>query len=143
MRAGARAATALWQQGHRGIAARSTSAIRTRIVSIDSGTCRCARIGGTPRAEVCGYGSDLERESEERNARGGKKAPFHGKEAVCGYAERGVMMEAPPTAALVVVQTDLILELLVVALDTPPKLRGPDESGQRRIGTSRHRRAGD
>src|SRR5659263_630125 len=67
------AGVGLRQQGHRGSILRSRRAIRIRIVATDSATWRCARIGSSPRTEAFGYGSDLERESEERNARGGKK----------------------------------------------------------------------
>src|SRR5450830_1700154 len=117
----------LRQQGHRGSILRSRRAIRIRIVATDSGTCRCARIGSSPRAEAFGYGSDLERESEERNARGGKKTPLHGQEAVCGYAQGGMVVEAPPSAPLVVIQAEFVLQFLVVALDPPAQLHNPDK----------------
>ena len=42
------------------------------------------------------------------------------------------MMEATPAAPLAVVQAELALELLVVALDTPADLGRRHEFGQRR-----------
>ena len=40
----------------------------------------------------------------------------------------GVMVEAPPTASLVVIQPEVLLEVLVVAFDTPALVGGADES---------------
>src|SRR5450756_1140496 len=138
MRSRDSAGVGLRQQGHRGSILRSRRAIRIRIVATDSATWRCARIGSSPRTEAFGYGSDLERESEERNARGGKKTPLDGQEAVCGYAECGVVMESSPASAFVVVQAELVLQLLVVSFDPPAKLDDLDQRGERRVG--RHRR---
>jgi hypothetical protein len=41
-----------------------------------------------------------------------------------------MMVEAAPAAALVVIQSDLLLEFLVVALDQPTCLGGADQLGQ-------------
>src|SRR3954466_7769928 len=41
-----------------------------------------------------------------------------------------LMVEAAPAAALVVVQSDLLFELLVVALDDPARLGGADQLRQ-------------
>src|SRR3990170_867079 len=43
-----------------------------------------------------------------------------------------MMMEAPPPAALEMVEPELVLEFLIVALDAPPQLREADEGGDRR-----------
>ncbi len=50
---------------------------------------------------------------------GGKSSAFAEQEAVGGDAQRGVMVEATPAASLVVAQPELLLEVLVVALDPP------------------------
>src|SRR5712691_11930039 len=42
-----------------------------------------------------------------------------------------MMMEPPPAAALEVIQAQLILELLIVALDAPAELGEADEGGDR------------
>src|SRR5659263_637116 len=97
------AGVGLRQQGHRGSIPRSRRAIRIRIVATDSATWRCARLGSSPRTEAFGYGIDLERESDEQHPRAGTKTPPHGQEAVRGYAQGGVVVEAPPSASLVVV----------------------------------------
>ena len=53
-------------------------------------------------------------------------------------AERGVVVEAAPRAAFVVVEANLLLEVLIVALDTPAELDATDQfstrnrAGQRR-----------
>src|SRR5687768_7744303 len=45
------------------------------------------------------------------------------------------MMEAPPAAAFVVAEPQLLLELLIIALDAPAQLGGVDEPFERGIGT--------
>ena len=47
--------------------------------------------------------------------------PLQGQEPVYGGHQRGVVIPAEPGAALVVVQAELALELLVVELDLPPQ----------------------
>jgi hypothetical protein len=42
-----------------------------------------------------------------------------------------VVVESSPASALVVVETDLLLQVLEVALDAPPELGGVDELGDR------------
>ena len=53
-------------------------------------------------------------------------------------AEGGVVMEAAPRSALVVVETDLLLEPLVVAFDAPAQLREADERDDGYVPGSRH-----
>ena len=69
---------------------------------------------------------------------GGKKAALGHEEAVGCDAEAGVMVEAAPATALIVPETNFLLQFLVVAFD-PPALHGvadqrgtADGSGQRR-----------
>jgi hypothetical protein len=70
--------------------------------------------------------------------RGGKSFPLRDQEAVGGDAQRGVMVEADPPSTLEVAEPDLLLEIVVVALD-PPSHHGDvdlgverDRLGQRR-----------
>jgi len=48
--------------------------------------------------------------------------PLSEQETVGGDAQAGVMMKAAPAPALVVAQAEILLEVLVVALDTPTHL---------------------
>ena len=68
--------------------------------------------------------------------RGGKLA-LESQETVSNRAERGVVVEAAPCAAFEMVEPDLALHLLVVALDAPSKFRETDQlvlaSGARRV----------
>src|SRR3990172_3229762 len=45
-----------------------------------------------------------------------------------------MVVEPTPTPAFEVIQPELVLELLVVALDPPAELREPDELRDRRVG---------
>ncbi len=49
----------------------------------------------------------------------GVSQPLGQQEAVGGNAQAGVMMRSPPASALVVAQAQVLLEVLVVALDAP------------------------
>lgn len=68
----------------------------------------------------------------------GKTAPLGNQEPVSSGAECGVMMEASPTAAVEVSQSEFLFQLLVVAFDQPALLRRPDEVPQ--LGLRRQRR---
>ena len=61
----------------------------------------------------------------------GKAAALGHQEAVGGDARGGVVVAAAPAPALDVAQPQLLLELLEVALDPPPQLRGRDQLLQR------------
>jgi hypothetical protein len=41
------------------------------------------------------------------------------EEGVCCDAQRGVMVESSPASALVVIQTEFLFEVVVVAFDAP------------------------
>src|SRR3954471_7613480 len=56
------------------------------------------------------------------------------QEAVGGDAQRDVMVEAAPAAALEVAQADLLLQLAIPTLDPPAVLGGADQLGQRGAG---------
>ena len=62
--------------------------------------------------------------------RGGNRRPFGDQEAVGGDAKRGVVMEASPAATLIVAEAEFLLEVLVVALDTPAQLGQMDQVAQ-------------
>jgi hypothetical protein len=51
--------------------------------------------------------------------RGGNRLPLGDQESVGRDAQRGVMVEAAPPAAFEMSEPDLLLELLIIALDTP------------------------
>jgi len=51
--------------------------------------------------------------------RGGKSTPLGHQEAIGGYAECGVMMEAAPTAPFEVAQAKFLFQFFVVAFDDP------------------------
>jgi hypothetical protein len=52
---------------------------------------------------------------------------FGHQEAVRRVAQRGVMMETSPAASLVVAQAEVLLQVLVVALDAPTLMRSANE----------------
>ena len=56
----------------------------------------------------------------------GDRRPAAEEKALGGDAERGVVMNAAPTAALIVSETEFLLEVLVVAFDPPARLRKSD-----------------
>jgi hypothetical protein len=49
------------------------------------------------------------------------------------FRERRVMVEPAPASAFVVVETNLLFQVLKVALDAPAQLGGLDELSQRRV----------
>jgi hypothetical protein len=57
----------------------------------------------------------------------GESSPARRSGSVGRDAQRGVMMQAAPAAALGMVEPDFLLEVLVVALDTPAHFGDIDE----------------
>src|SRR4051794_18220092 len=107
------------QHGHRSrLRARATVSLR-RMVAIEFGTCRSGRIGGAAGSITCGK---AKRPELRGGSRGGNSHPFGDQEAIGGDAQTGMVVEAAPAAALVVPEPQLLLELLVVALDAPSEL---------------------
>src|SRR5229473_4572406 len=43
------------------------------------------------------------------------------------------MMEAPPTAALIVAEADFLLEVVIIALDAPAQLGDVDKAAERHV----------
>src|SRR5208337_4497007 len=60
----------------------------------------------------------LERPGGTRS-RGGNRLPLGDQESVGRDAQCGVMMEAAPTSPFEVTEPDLLLQFLIIALDTP------------------------
>ena len=67
----------------------------------------------------------------------GEKRPAEGEESVGDGTQGAVVMEASPCSTLEVIEAELALELLIVALDAPAQLREPH---QRRDGSRRRQR---
>ena len=85
-------------------------------VAIEFVTCRC--IGASPaRPEASGYGKRF-----ELNGVSFTEQPLAHQKTVGRAAQARVMVKAAPVAALVVVPTELGLELLSVSLDSPSTL---------------------
>ena len=57
----------------------------------------------------------------------GNLCPLGDQESVGCNAQRGVVVEAPPTPAFKVSKPDLLLKLLIVALDAPAQFRCVDQ----------------
>jgi hypothetical protein len=51
--------------------------------------------------------------------RGGKTVPLGDQEPISGDAERGVVVETAPVATLIVPQSQLLFQLLIIPLDDP------------------------
>ena len=92
-------------------------------MAIEAGLCRSGRTRRAARPVVAG---PLGRPEPGPPARG-KAAALGDEEAVGRDAERRVVVEAAPAAALEVAQTQLLLELLEVALDPPAQRGGGDQ----------------
>ena len=100
--------------------------MRARIVAIELGSWRSGRVGSSPWAETFGNFRHCDLRLGFSFSGGGKKA-FPHEECVRRDTEGCVMVESPPAAALIMSQADLILELLVVSLDTPSLFGRSDE----------------
>src|SRR5437899_1135226 len=96
---------------------------------MESGTCRSGRTGSAPRRETFGYARGRQ---EGPRLRGKMRQPLRGEKRVRRDAECGVMVEAPPASPFEVIEPQLVLQLLVVPLDTPAQHREPDQIRPRR-----------
>src|SRR5438105_3932632 len=121
------------QQGHRCRRLMSATIRRRRIVVIEFGMWRSVLSGSASRSVTLGKRSSFERPGGTRS-RGGNRLPFGDQESVSCDAERGVMVEAAPTAPFKVVKADLLLEILVIAFDAPTQLGKIDETGKANVG---------
>jgi len=98
-------------------------------VAIESGMWRSGRIGGAAGSATVGNGRFREDRGGTRS-RGGNRLPLGDQEPVGGDAQRGVVVEAAPTAPLVVPEAEFLLQFLVVALDPPAQLGAVDQLGE-------------
>src|SRR3954470_17244992 len=102
-----------------------------RMVAIEFGMCRSGRNGGSSGSVTFGNGRAGEPPRETHRG-GGNALPLGDQESVGRDAQRGMMMEAAPSAALEVAKPNLLLEFLVVALDAPAQLCAVHQALQRR-----------
>src|SRR5471030_438500 len=91
------------------------------MVAIEFGIWRSGRKGGTSGSITVGYGRLREQRGGTRST-GGNRLPFGDQESVGCDAQRGVVMEASPSAPFEMSEPDLLLEFLVVAFDAPAQL---------------------
>src|SRR5512134_2580857 len=90
---------------------------------MDHGMWRC--IGASPaRAEAFGYGRFWKASGVFFPS---PSCPLQHEKAVSGNTETRMMMEPSPAAPFEVMEPEFALELLVVALDHPARLRGRDQ----------------
>src|SRR5450432_4727860 len=89
------------------------------MVATESDTWRCAR-WAPPRDVICGKGRHLADDEVFFRANGlARGEPFGDQECVGSDTQARVMMESAPTPAFIVAEPELLLEVLVVALDAP------------------------
>lgn len=98
-------------------------------VAIEFGTCRWVRSGGASGSVTVGNRKFLERPGGTRST-GGNRFPLGDQESVGGNAQRGVVVEAAPSSPLEMPKPDLLLELLIVALDPPAQLGEVDQTAE-------------
>ena len=96
------------------------------MVAIEFGMCRSVRSGGASGSITVGNGRFLE-ERDGTRSRGGNRPPLGDQEPVGRDAQRGVVVEAAPSSPFEMPKPDLLLELLIVALDPPAQLCQVDE----------------
>src|SRR6202163_4174081 len=97
-----------------------------RMVAIEFGMCRSGRKGGSSGSVTVGYDKLREQRCGTRS-RGGNRLPLGDQESVGRDAQRGVMVEAAPSAPFIMAEPDLLLEFLIVALDAPAQLGEIDQ----------------
>ena len=108
----------LAQQGQRDRSVTRLTLRRRRSVVIECGTWRSGRSGGASGSVTLGKGRFFEDMSGARS-RGGKSRPFGDQESISGNAHRRVMMEPSPASSFEMTEPDLLLQLLIIALDAP------------------------
>ena len=96
------------------------------MLTMELGTCRSGRSGGASGSVTRGKGR-LREENFAARVRGGNGAPLGDQEALGCDAHGGVMVEAAPTSPFEVAEPDLLLEVLVVALDAPAQFSDVDQ----------------
>ena len=91
------------------------------MVAIEFGMWRSGLIGGASGSVTGGNGKVLEQPGATRSA-GGNGLPLGDQKPVSRDAQRGVMMEAPPTSSLKMSKPNFLFELLIVSLNAPTQL---------------------
>jgi hypothetical protein len=94
-----------------------------RRLAMELGSWRCGLNRGTAGPEVARW---AEAWAAERTS-GGKSAAFGNQKTVSRDAQGAMMMEAAPGTALKVVEPQLLLEFLKVALNSPAQLGNSDQ----------------
>src|SRR5262245_41563521 len=110
--------------------------MRRRIVDMELCVCRSGR-SGAARAEAFLLARQFSPERLGNEGRGGNRTPLGEEESVGCDRERRVVVESSPASAFVVVEADLLLQVLEVALDAPSELGSVDERGDRRVAGQR------
>src|SRR3954470_19923970 len=105
---------------------------RWRMGAIEFGTCRSGRNGGSSGLVTVGYDKFREQPGGARS-RGGNGLRFGDQETVGGDAHGGVMVKAEPSAPFEMPEADLLLELLIIALDAPAQLGSVDQIAERGV----------
>jgi hypothetical protein len=77
--------------------------------------CRSGRIGGTSGSTAVGNIKSRERRGETWLR--GEGAAFGDQQAIRGNTEAGMVVEAVPSAPVIIAEAELLLQLLVIALD--------------------------
>src|SRR5512134_2544724 len=111
--------------------------IRWRRVLIESDTCLCAR-RTSARVVIGGKGRRLALEEASDGVFFGvlcsaSKQLLGDQKPVGRDSQAGMMMESSPASSLVVSQSQLLLELLIVALDAPAQMCHTDQLVERGV----------
>src|SRR5207342_3891593 len=114
------------QHGHRGRVPTRAAIRRRRMVAIEFGMWRSVRSGGPAGSITVGNGKFFEQPGGTRST-GGNHLSLGDQESIGRDAQRGVVMEAAPSAAFEMAEADLLLEFLIVALDAPAQFGDVDE----------------
>src|SRR5450759_1997552 len=91
--------------------------------------CRSGRSGGSSGSVTGGYGKFREQRGGTRST-GENRLPLGDQESVGRDAQRGVVMETAPPTPFEMSEPELLLELLIVALDAPTQLGGVDQPAE-------------
>jgi hypothetical protein len=88
--------------------------------------------GAHAASRGAGSGTESSRRVAPAARRGqrGKTGSLDYQEPVSGHAERSVMVEASPTTALLVSQSQLLFQFLVITPDDPSMMGQPDQRAQ-------------
>ncbi len=122
------------QHRHRGKRLASAAAITVRSVDIEFGVRRSGRRGCAARSITVVFGRGFGPERAEDRGREWNRTPRGDEESISRDRERRVMVEPSPTSALIVVEADLLLQVLEVALNRLAQFCRVDERRNGRIG---------